>query len=90
MIISGSDIVELRTPAMPFGLGAFVAVKLRSLRWQSRFEQGWSCREAEQQREAKSVIKPPEKDGVLRVARKRGGQTANTHVHITSVKQGCF
>ena len=35
------DIVELRTPAMPLGLGAFVAVKLRSLRWQRRFEQGW-------------------------------------------------
>ena len=29
------------------GLGAFVAVKLRSLRWQPRFEQGWHCREAE-------------------------------------------
>ena len=27
-------IVELRTPAMPFGLEAFVAVKLRSLYWQ--------------------------------------------------------
>ena len=27
-------IVELRTPAMPFGLEAFVAVKLRSLCWQ--------------------------------------------------------
>jgi hypothetical protein len=30
-------IVELRTPAMPFGLGAFEAVKLRSLSWQHRF-----------------------------------------------------
>ena len=27
-------VVELRTPAMPFGLEAFVAVKLRSLCWQ--------------------------------------------------------
>ena len=27
-------IVALRTPAMPFGLEAFVAVKLRSLCWQ--------------------------------------------------------
>ena len=40
-------LVELRTPAMPFGLEAFVAVKLRSLCWQHRFEQGWYCREAE-------------------------------------------
>ena len=50
-----------------------VAVKLRSLCWQNRFEQGY-CREAEgpeQQREAESVIKSPEKGRVLRVARKR-------------------
>ena len=40
-------IVELRTPAMPLGLGAFVAVKLRSLCWQHRFEPGWYSREAE-------------------------------------------
>ena len=39
--------VELRTPAMPFGLGAFVAAKLRSLCWQHRFEPGWYSREAE-------------------------------------------
>ena len=41
IIESVKFIVELRTPAMPFGLGALVAVKLRSLRWQRRFEQGW-------------------------------------------------
>ena len=64
-------IVELRTPAMPFGLGAFVAVKLRSLCWQHRFEQGWYCREAEGPEQAESVIKSPEKGRVLRVARKR-------------------
>ena len=40
-------IVELRTPAMPFGLGAFVAAKRRSLCWQHRFEPGWYSREAE-------------------------------------------
>ena len=40
-------VVELCAPAMPFGLEAFVAVKLRSLRWQHRFEQGWYFREAE-------------------------------------------
>ena len=39
-------IVELRTLAMPFGLGAFVAAKRRSLCWQHRFEPGW-YREAE-------------------------------------------
>ena len=56
---------------MPFGLGAFVGVKLRSLCWQLRFEQGWYCREAEGTEQAESVIKSPEKGRVLRVARKR-------------------
>ena len=58
----------------PSGLGAIVAVKLRSLCWQHWFEPGWYSREAEgpeQQREAESVFKSPEKGGVLRVARKR-------------------
>jgi len=40
-------IVALRTPAMPFGLEAFVAVKLRSLCWQHRLAQGWYGRKAE-------------------------------------------
>ena len=33
-------IVELRAPAMPFRLEAFVVVKLRILCWQHRFEKG--------------------------------------------------
>ena len=67
---------------MPFGLGAFVAVKLRSLCWQNRFEQGY-CREAEgpeQQREAESVIKSPEKGRVLRVAGKRRADSKHASV----------
>ena len=67
-------IVELRTPAMPFGLGAFVAVKLATLRWQRRFDQGWECREAEgpeQQREAECVIKPPEKQSAAGTEKNR-------------------
>ena len=40
-------IVQLRTPAMPFGLGAFVAAKLKTLCWQHKFEPGWYSREAE-------------------------------------------
>ena len=69
--ISRVEIVELRTPAMPFGLGAFVGIKLRSLCWQLRFEQGWYCREAEGTEQVERVIKSPEKGRVLRVARKR-------------------
>ena len=38
MNLHNALIVELRTPAMPFGLEAFVAVKLRSLCWQHRFD----------------------------------------------------
>ena len=40
-------IVQLRTPAMPVGLGAFVAAKLKTLCWQHKFEPGWYSREAE-------------------------------------------
>ena len=86
-------IVELRTLAMPFGLGAFVAVKLRSLRWQRRFEQGWWCREVEVQRAAERGRKCHQAPGEGQSAAgssKRGGQIANMHVHITSVKQGCL
>ena len=52
---------------MPFGLGAFMAVKLRSLCWQNGFEQGREAEGSEQQREPESVIKSPEKGRVLRV-----------------------
>ena len=70
--------VELRTPAMPFGSEAFVAVKLRSLCWQQRFEQGWYCRESEghpeQQRYGRKCDQVPGKEQSAAGSAKKKGR----------------
>ena len=78
-------VVELRAPAMPFGLEAFVAVKLRSLIGSIGIL--GKLRVTQSSRGRPKVRSSPWRRAECCGQRKRGGQIANMCVHITSVEQ---
>ena len=83
-------VVELRAPAMPFGLEAFVAVKLRSLIGSiglNRVGILGKLRVTQSSRGRPKVRSSPWRRAECCGQRKRGGQIANMCVHITSVEQ---